>query len=105
MSSLKPWVGFAVLVLLAGNAGADEPTAARQQALLSLLKNDCGSCHGLTLKGGLGPSLQPKVLSDKSDAVLLQTIQQGRPGTPMPPWRDFLSKDETLWLIKKLRQP
>jgi len=105
MLSLNPWIGAAVLLLLAGAVSADEPSAARQQVLSSLLKNDCGSCHGLTLKGGLGPSLLPKALSDKSDALLLQTIQQGRPGTPMPPWREFLSKDETLWLIRKLRQP
>ena len=92
--------------LLTGNVIADgQPSSARQQVLLRLLKNDCGSCHGLTLKGGLGPSLLPKALEGKSDALLLETIQQGRPGTPMPPWREFLSKDETLWLIKKLRQP
>ena len=94
-----------VLLCLAGHVSADEPATARQQAIIKLLKNDCGACHGLTLKGGLGPSLLPQALSNKSDEWLLQTIQQGRAGTPMPPWRDFLSKDETLWLIKKLRQP
>jgi cytochrome c55X len=97
-------VGLALL-LLAGNVNAEEPSTARQQLIMKLLKNDCGSCHGLTLKGGLGPSLLPQALSNKSDDLLLQTILQGRPGTPMPPWRDFLSNDETLWLIKKLRQP
>lgn len=94
-----------VYLLLTGHVLAAEPSSARQQALLSLLKNDCGSCHGLTLKGGLGPSLLPKALIGKSDDFLLQTIQQGRPGTPMPPWQTFLSKEETLWLIQKLRQP
>jgi mono/diheme cytochrome c family protein len=28
---------------------------ARQAELLHLLKHDCGSCHGMTRKGGLGP--------------------------------------------------
>ncbi len=93
------------LLWLSGNVNAEAPTTARQQVIIKLLKNDCGACHGLTLKGGLGPSLLPQALSNKSDDLLLQTIQQGRSGTPMPPWRDFLSKDETLWLIKKLRQP
>ena len=94
-----------VLLGLVSTIYADEPSASRQQVILKLLKNDCGACHGLTLKGGLGPSLLPQALSNKSDDMLLQTIQQGRVGTAMPPWRDFLSKDETLWLIKKLRQP
>ena len=105
LKPIKPWAGLAALLLLTGNVCADEPSPARQKALLSLLKNDCGSCHGLTLKGGLGPSLLPNALSGKSDDALLQTIQQGRPGTPMPPWQAFLSKDETQWLIRKLRQP
>ena len=105
MLSIKRCLVLTACTLLMANVQADEPTSARQQVLLNMLKNDCGSCHGLTLKGGLGPSLLHKALADKSDALLLQTIQQGRPGTPMPPWHDFLSKDETLWLIKKLRQP
>jgi cytochrome c55X len=104
MLNVNKAAGLALL-LLAGNVSADEPSTARQQVIIKLLKNDCGACHGLTLKGGLGPSLLPQALSNKSDDLLLQTIQQGRSGTPMPPWRDFLSKDETLWLIKKLRQP
>ncbi len=69
-----------------------------------MLKHDCGSCHGLPPKGGLGPSLMPEALAGKSDDFLLQTIQQGRPGTAMPPWQNFLNKEETLWLIKLLRQ-
>jgi cytochrome c55X len=104
MLNLSIALGLALL-MLANTSSAAEPSADRQQAIVKLLKNDCGACHGLTLKGGLGPSLLPQAISNKSDDLLLQTIQQGRPGTPMPPWRDFLSKDETLWLIKKLRQP
>ena len=104
MLNLNTAAGLALLLLF-GNVKAEEPSTARQQVIIKLLKNDCGSCHGLTLKGGLGPSLLPQALSNKSDDMLLQTIQLGRAGTPMPPWRDFLNKDETLWLIKKLRQP
>lgn len=37
----------------------------RQKQLIHLLKQDCGSCHGLTLKGGLGPALLPDVLLSK----------------------------------------
>lgn len=70
-----------------------------------MLKHDCGSCHGLPPKGGLGPSLMPEALVDKSDALLMDAIQNGRPGSAMPPWKSFLSIDETNWLIQRLRQP
>lgn len=70
-----------------------------------MLKHDCGSCHGLPPKGGLGPSLMPDALAGKSDQLLLDAIQNGRAGTAMPPWRQFLTIDDSRWLIRRLRQP
>ena len=90
--------------LLSLTAVADEPNPQRQQELINLLKHDCGSCHGLPPKGGLGPSLMPDALAGKSDELLMATIQNGRPGTAMPPWKNFLTLDETDWLVKQLRQ-
>jgi cytochrome c55X len=81
-----------------------EPTAERQQELRHLLKHDCGSCHGMTLKGGLGPALLPENLSSKSDEVLKQTILHGRPPTPMPPWSAILSEEDIEWLVMLLRR-
>lgn len=75
---------------------------ARQQELIYLLKQDCGSCHGLTLKGGLGPALLPQNLAGKSVDFLTQTILDGRPGTAMPPWRPLLKPQEGRWLAKVL---
>ncbi len=89
---------------LMANAWADMPGDARQQELLNLLKHDCGSCHGLTLKGGLGPSLLAEAISGKPDSFLLQTILNGRKGTPMPPWRDFINASEAAWLVENLRR-
>lgn len=85
-------------------AVADDLSYQRQLELLNLLKHDCGSCHGLPPKGGLGPSLMPEALADKSDPLLLDAIQNGRAGTAMPPWRQFLSLDDSRWLIAQLRQ-
>lgn len=85
-------------------APAAEPSPERQHTLLSLLKQDCGSCHGLTLKGGLGPALLPEALKDKPDDMLVATILHGRPGTPMPPWAFEVSESEAQWLIKRLRE-
>ena len=82
---------------------ADDLSPQRQSDLLNLLKHDCGSCHGLPPKGGLGPSLMPEALADKNDQLLMDAIQNGRAGTAMPPWRPFLSVEESRWLITQLR--
>ncbi len=74
----------------------------RQEQLRHLLKHDCGSCHGMTLKGGLGPALTPAMLANKPKGLLEYTILSGRPGTPMPPWGIFLSKEEVSWLVDRL---
>jgi cytochrome c55X len=71
---------------------------------MNMLRQDCGSCHGMTLKGGLGPPLLPESLAGKSDAFLIDTILNGRPDTAMPPWRGFFSPDEAAWLVKQLRK-
>ncbi len=76
--------------------------AARQQELKYLLKQDCGSCHGLTLKGGLGPALLPQNLAGKPIEFLTLTILDGRPGTAMPPWRPLLKPQEARWLAQLL---
>lgn len=91
-----------VLVVFSICAIADEPTPERQQELRNMLEHDCGSCHGLTLKGGLGPPLLAKSLIDKTDGFLVQTIREGRKGTAMPPWKPFMTEAETFWMVQKL---
>jgi cytochrome c55X len=76
---------------------------ARQAELIHLLKHDCGSCHGLTLKGGLGPALRPSDLAGKPAAFLAEVILDGVPGTPMPPWRGALTPAEAVWLAEALK--
>ncbi len=85
-------------------AAATEPTPKRQVELLHLLRHDCGSCHGMRLEGGLGPALTPARLASSSREQLAATILHGRPGTPMPPWRPFLTEDEALWLAGRLKE-
>jgi len=104
--------GFAVLsavtllVLSAAPAAASaEPSPERQAELRNLLVQDCGSCHGLTLAGGLGPPIRAEDLSIKPVEYLAYTILHGRPGTAMPPWRPFLSEAEAVWLAQVLKAP
>jgi cytochrome c55X len=74
----------------------------RQAELLYLLKHDCGSCHGMTRKGGLGPPLLPKTLNEKPQPLLVNTVLYGRPGTPMPPWGSELSEQDAQWLVEAM---
>lgn len=74
------------------------------QELEHLVKHDCGSCHGMTLKGGLGPALLTESLKQKPDELLFITIKEGRPGTPMPPWKSLLSDNEINLIVKLLRK-
>ncbi len=91
------------LALTWANAVADVPYE-RQGHLLYLLKHDCGSCHGMTLKGGLGPPLLPDAIANKPRELLVNTILYGRTGTPMAPWGRFLSEQEARWLVERLRR-
>jgi cytochrome c55X len=85
-------------------AFADEPDSARQATLMHLLKQDCGSCHGMTLKGGLGLPLLPENLAGKPRGMLVATILEGRAGTAMPPWGGQLSTGDAEWLVDTLLQ-
>lgn len=78
-------------------------SADRQQQLVLLVRNDCGSCHGLSLKGGLGTPLTPEALSDKPDQSLRETILRGRTGTAMPGWSDFMNESEAQWIVTHLK--
>ncbi len=93
-----------LLLCISLNCLAAEPTSVRQAELRHLLKNDCGACHGLTLKGGMGPALLPDNLQGKPDEFLINTILQGRKGTAMPPWKAFMNTDDALWLVRQLRK-
>ena len=100
----RPGFASAAVLLVAAWGAAAAPPQARQQELMELLRQDCGSCHGLTLKGGLGPPLLPQALRDRPPEFLAATILYGRPGTPMPPWRSFLDEDEALWLAHRIKE-
>jgi len=77
--------------------------SARQQELTYMVKQDCGSCHGMLLKGGLGPALLPENLKQYSVADISAIILYGRPGTPMPPWKGILSELDANWIANSLK--
>ena len=97
---------FALLAicLAATTAWAGEPDAARRARLVEMVRQDCGACHGMTLKGGLGPSLEPAALAGRDADMLEFVILNGRRGTPMPPWRSLLSEEDARWIAAQLKQ-
>ncbi len=101
------FIGLLLSLLLISNnvvyAAPDSPDAARRMELIKMVRNDCGSCHGIQLTGGLGLPLTPDALKKKPDSALVATILYGRPGTPMPPWRDFMSESEAEWIVESLK--
>jgi cytochrome c55X len=96
---------LALSLLLTAPLLAGEPIPAeRRQELRNLLAQDCGACHGLTRRGGLGPALLPSTLQGKSSDYLSTVILDGRPGSAMPGWRPLLSEAEARWIADRLLQ-
>ncbi|WP_255611990.1 cytochrome c [Ruegeria sp. SCSIO 43209] len=99
----KGWAARAVLtsaVLVATTAFAADTLD--PNALKRLVHQDCGSCHGLSLKGGLGPDLRSKTLEHYDAEVLTGVILDGIPDTAMPPWRPLISEEEAEWIARYL---
>jgi cbb3-type cytochrome c oxidase subunit III len=64
----------------------------------------CASCHGAKGEGIRAPALgNPMLLATASDAFLRYTITEGRDNTPMPAFKDSLSKVEINALTAYLR--
>jgi len=109
-SSIIKYIGriAAIMVLffmlVKSSYASDEPLSnPRKSQLIHLVKQDCGSCHGMTLKGGLGPALLPENLEGKPLLFLQNTILYGRAGTAMPPWKTLLTEQEVLWISQQLK--
>ncbi|MCP4183793.1 MAG: cytochrome c [Hyphomicrobiales bacterium] len=83
--------------------GAETLSNQRKAELTNLVRHDCGSCHGMTLKGGLGTPLLPEIMATYDADTLTDIILDGVPGTPMPPWRELLTVEETQWVVKQLQ--
>ncbi len=79
-------------VVLAGT------TPERAAELERLVLQDCGSCHGMTLKGGLGPDIRAETLDGWPREALVSVILDGVPDTPMPPWRPLISTADAEWI-------
>ncbi len=98
------WITLCALGLPPGGTVPASSTAPAvdEAALVHRVRQDCGSCHGMRLTGGLGPALTPQALADWPQDNLVQVILHGRPGTPMPGWAPLLSPDDARWIAQRL---
>lgn len=92
------WLFFPAIFLLGAGAIPDQ----RAAELEHLVRQDCGSCHGLRLTGGLGRAITPEDLAGRSVEDLTPVILDGLPGTAMPGWRPLLSEDDARWIARYL---
>ncbi|PLX37318.1 MAG: cytochrome C [Hyphomicrobiales bacterium] len=99
-------------MVVAGTASAAVPAIAtgadltpeRIAELTEFVRQDCGSCHGMTMKGGLGRPLTKEALADFDEETLNLIILDGIPETAMPPWRPLLSEAEVAWISRALKE-
>lgn len=98
----KKYLVVLLFIPFGGLALAAEPSVARQTEIRHLVLQDCGSCHGMSMAGGLGLPLLPEALRDKPKDSLVSTILHGRPGTAMPAWKPFLTETEAEWIVELL---
>lgn len=91
---------LATLVASAAIASAGE--AMSPDALSHLVHQDCGSCHGLTLRGGLGPDIRPESVSHYDPDTLATVVLDGIPGTAMPPWRPLIGEADARRIARYL---
>ena len=90
------------VLLTASPVVAQALSAEDHERLAHLVVQDCGSCHGLKLTGGLGNPITAQALEGHTVEGLQDIILDGIPGTAMPPWRPLLTEAEAAWIAAYL---
>lgn len=79
-------VVFAALPVMAGESKMD---------VAKMFEKECQGCHGPNHEGGVGSSLDPKVIGKKNAYMLADVIMNGRAGTAMPAFKGKMEKDDS----------
>lgn len=91
------------MAMIAALALSTVAHADESKKLERMVIQDCGSCHGLTMKGGLGRPLTAEALAHVDTQTIATIILDGVPGTAMPPWRPLLSEQQAQWMAEYLK--
>ena len=100
-----PRLALALALALVCMGGASA-TAGQSLAdyLTNLVKQDCGSCHGIDMGGGLGRPLTAEALAGVDTETLKQIILYGIPETAMPGWHGLISESDAAWIAAGLKE-
>lgn len=63
----------------ANNSGSTDQGNVQASAARAIFENNCASCHGNNLQGGIGPSLE-NIGKEMSKQEILEQINKGTPG-------------------------
>lgn len=107
-SSGRTWLGWMAVAAITGlfvapAYGEGNGNVIDEAELANMVIQDCGSCHGLKLKGGLGPPLLPENVDRLPEEAIAAIIREGVPGTAMPPWKALLTTEEIRWVSEQLK--
>ena len=106
---LEPAEVDALIAFIRGDAGTPQPLAPKASTGdvakgSRLYATHCESCHGTATQRGNAVHLaNPMFLASASDAFLRLAVADGRPGTPMEPWKDKLGTTEIEDVIAYVR--
>jgi len=76
----------------------------RQSELLYFVEQNCPACHGIRMKGSIGPALSKADLQHLSVNAVTLTILYGLPDKGMPAWEAQLSETDAFWIAKLLKR-
>ena len=78
------------------------PLSAELRAARSTFLTQCSQCHGIDAKGTAAASNLQAFKGSEAD--FLRTVQNGRPGTGMTPWKGLISEDEIRAIARYIKQ-
>jgi len=78
------------------------PLSAELRAARSTFLTQCSQCHGTDAKGTAAASNLQAFKGSEAD--FLRTVQNGRPGTGMTPWKGLISEDDIRAIARYIKQ-
>ncbi len=95
--------GIIILIVATGcSLGGEKEAEVQGKPVSAYFMDTCSGCHGATRQGSVGPALLPQRLT-QPDEYYFNVIQNGKPGTVMPPWGSVVTDEEINTLIAFVR--
>ena len=87
-------------IISATPSAPDQSSLSGSQVFVSV----CGSCHGESGEGGVGPALNTQEFQDKyDDQAMFDTISNGHEATTMIAWGEILTSEQITELVQFIR--